>query len=216
LRKILPHCDVLLVATTQQKYRSARVAEELAAAAAGAKLVFVQTHADCEDDIRADWHRLLAERHEVGHIFLIDSLAALNDAKQNLQPRGEFAGLVDLLRRQLAGAAATRIRRANFLDLLSETLTRCRHRLDEKLPAVEQVQNAIAEERGKLSSLLARQMNAELTRRRCLHAGRAGTLFGGRSTRAVKRRPCCFCRHMSPREPGLRSSVRSKSRDQRL
>ena len=59
LRKILPHCDVLLVATTQQKYRSARVAEELAAAAAGAKLVFVQTHADCDDDIRADWHRLL-------------------------------------------------------------------------------------------------------------------------------------------------------------
>ena len=37
LRKILPHCDVLLVAATQQKYRSARVAEELAAAAAGAR-----------------------------------------------------------------------------------------------------------------------------------------------------------------------------------
>ena len=162
LRKILPHCDVLLVATTQQKYRSARVAEELAAAAAGAKLVFVQTHADCEDDIRADWHRLLADRHEIGHIFFIDSLAALNDAKQDLQPRGEFAMLVDLLRRQLAGAAATRIRRANFLDLLSETLRRCRERLDDGMPAVEQVQNAIADERGKLSALLARQMNAEL------------------------------------------------------
>ena len=162
LRKILPHCDVLLVATTQQKYRSARVAEELAAAAAGAKLVFVQTHADCEDDIRADWHRQLADRHEVGHIFLIDSLAALNDAKNDLQPRGEFAGLVDLLRRQFAGAAATRIRRANFLDLLSETLERCRRRLDEGMPAVEQVQNAIADERGKLAAILAGQMNAEL------------------------------------------------------
>ena len=46
LRQILPHCDVLLVATTQQKYRSARVAEELAAAASGARLVFVQTHGD--------------------------------------------------------------------------------------------------------------------------------------------------------------------------
>ena len=84
---------MLLVATTQQKYRSARVAEELAAAAAGAKLVFVQTHADCEDDIRADWHRLLADRHEVGHIFLIDSLAALE-------------------RRETRPAAARRIRRA--------------------------------------------------------------------------------------------------------
>ena len=41
LRGILPHCDVLLVTTTQQKYRSGRVAEELAAAAGGARLVFV-------------------------------------------------------------------------------------------------------------------------------------------------------------------------------
>ena len=43
LRRILPLCDVLIVTTTQQKYRSARVAEELAAAAPGARLVFVQT-----------------------------------------------------------------------------------------------------------------------------------------------------------------------------
>ena len=35
LRRILPLCDVLIVTTTQQKYRSARVAEELAAAAPG-------------------------------------------------------------------------------------------------------------------------------------------------------------------------------------
>ena len=35
LRAILPHCDVLLVTATQQKYRSARVAGELAAAARG-------------------------------------------------------------------------------------------------------------------------------------------------------------------------------------
>jgi hypothetical protein len=162
LRKILPHCDVLMVVTTQQKYRSARVSEELAAAAAGAKLVFVQTHADCEDDIRTDWHRLLADRHEVGHIFLIDSLAALDDAQRDLQPRGEFAALVDLLRRQLAGAAAARIRRANFLDLLAETLERCRRRLDESQPGVEQVLNAIADGRGKLAAILAKQMNAEL------------------------------------------------------
>ncbi|MCC6123937.1 MAG: hypothetical protein IT426_03165 [Pirellulales bacterium] len=162
LRKILPHCDVLLVVATQQKYRSARVGEELAAAAPGAKLVFVQTHADCEDDIRADWRSLLADRREVGQIFLIDSLAALEDAKHDLQPRGEFAALVDLLRRQLAGAAAARIRRANFLDLLAETLVRCRRRLDESQPAVERVQDAIADERGKLAAILAKQMNAEL------------------------------------------------------
>ena len=37
LRAILPKCDVLLVTATQQKYRSARVADELAAAACGVR-----------------------------------------------------------------------------------------------------------------------------------------------------------------------------------
>ena len=59
LRAILPHCDVILVTATQQKYRSARVSDELAAAASGARLVFVQTHADCDPDIRDDWRRVL-------------------------------------------------------------------------------------------------------------------------------------------------------------
>ena len=58
LRRILPLCDVLVVTTTQQKYRSARVAEELAAAAPGARLVFVETHADQDADIRDDWRHI--------------------------------------------------------------------------------------------------------------------------------------------------------------
>ena len=57
LRAILPKCDVLLVTATQQKYRSARVADELAASAPGAHLVFVETHADLDDDIRDDWRQ---------------------------------------------------------------------------------------------------------------------------------------------------------------
>ena len=162
LRKILPHCDVLLVTATQQKYRSARVAEELAAAAAGARLVFVQTHADAEDDIRDDWRAVLADRYAAGHIFFIDSLSALADAQANRQPRGEFAQLVDLLLHELAGAAGNRIRRANFLDLLADTLSGCRKRLDEAMPPVEQAINAIHQQRGVLASLLAKQMHAEL------------------------------------------------------
>jgi hypothetical protein len=162
LRKILPHCDVLVVTATQQKYRSARVEEELAAAAAGARLVFVQTHADVEDDIRDDWRTVLADGYSPGHIFLVDSLSALVDAQENRQPRGEFAQLVDLLSRELAGAAGKRIRRANFLDLLADTLAGCRRRLDEAMPPIEQAANAIRQQRGVLASLLARQMQAEL------------------------------------------------------
>jgi 50S ribosome-binding GTPase len=162
LRTILPHCDVLLVTSTQQKYRSARVAEELAAAAAGARLVFVQTHADAEDDIRDDWRAVLADQYAAGHIFFIDSLSALADAQANRQPRGEFADLVDLLLHELAGAAGSRIRRANFLDLMADTLGGCRKRLDDAMPPVEQAINAIQEQRRVLASLLAKQMHDEL------------------------------------------------------
>ncbi|NUQ65384.1 MAG: GTPase domain-containing protein, partial [Pirellulales bacterium] len=162
LRQILPHCDVLLVATTQQKYRSARVSDELNLAATGAQLVFVQTHADTDEDIRDDWRRVLEEHYATGHIFLVDSIAALADAQQGLQPRGEFAGLVDLLTRRLVGAAATRIRRANFLDLVSETLEACDGRIQEGLPAVRQLESSISQQRGVLASQMAAQMRSEL------------------------------------------------------
>ena len=162
LHRILPHCDVLLVTTTQQKYRSARVAGELMAAAAGAHLVFVQTHADVDDDIRDDWRKVLSEHYASGHIFLVDSPAAMADALQGHEPRGEFAALVDLLTRQFAGAAAARIRRANFLDLAVQTLESCRNRLDCAMPAVEQVRVAISQQREQLADRFARQMRAEL------------------------------------------------------
>jgi hypothetical protein len=162
LRKILPHCDVLLVTTTQQKYRSARVAEELAAAAAGARLVFVQTHADTDDDIREDWRAALADQYAAGRLFFIDSLSALAEAQAGRLARGELAKLIDLLLSELVGAARNRIRRANFLDLLAETLARCRKLLEAAEPQVEQLQNALEAERGIIAATLARQMRAEL------------------------------------------------------
>lgn len=162
LRQILPHCDVLLVVTTQQKYRSARVSDELRLAATGARLVFAQTHADTDEDIRDDWRRMLQPDYETGHIFLLDSIAALADAQENLEPRGEFAGLVDLLTRQLAGAAALRIRRANFLDLVSETLEACEAKIQAHLEGIRQVETAIEAERCRLGASLALQLRKEL------------------------------------------------------
>ncbi|HEX4150551.1 MAG TPA: hypothetical protein VHY20_16250, partial [Pirellulales bacterium] len=166
LHKLLPHCDVLLVTTTQQKYRSAVVSAELAAAAVGARLVFVQTHADVDDDIRDDWRRTLAGDYSTGEIFCVDSLAALRDAEAGLQARGEFGRLVDLLTHELAGAAGNRIRRANFLDLLQETLAACRERIDAELPAIRQMDTAIAEQRSRLASRLAGQLREELLQSR--------------------------------------------------
>lgn len=162
LREILPHCDVLLVTTTQQKYRSARVLDELAAAAPGARLVFVVTHADTDADVRDDWRGVLAKDYEPGEIFFVDSLAALADAEGGIAPRGEFARLVDLLTRQLAGAAGNRIRRANFLDLTHETLAACRMRIDAARPALGAVEAALVEQRGRLAAKLAGRMRDEL------------------------------------------------------
>lgn len=162
LRRILPHCDVLLITTTQQKYRSARVAEELAAAAPGARLVFVQTHGASDEDIRDDWQRVLGADYEPGHIFRVDSLTALEDAQRGLSPRGEFRKLLDLLTGQLAGAAATRIRRANFLDLVDDTLALCGGRLDAALPAVERLAESIEQQRRQLGVDLAGRVEAEL------------------------------------------------------
>ncbi len=188
LRQILPHCDVLLVTTTQQKYRSARVAEELTAAASGARLGFVQTHADTDRDIRDDWRQVLHKQHAKKgpglicakhppgrsgklnlvpfsapkHLFLVDSLAALADAEAGIEPGGEFAVLVDLLTRQLAGAAAVRIRRANFLDLVAETLASCGRRIEAYSAQIDRLKQAVDQQRAKLAARLAGQMRAEL------------------------------------------------------
>lgn len=172
LRELLPHCDVLLVVSTQQKYRSARVNDELAMAAPGARLVFVQTHADVEEDIRDDWRQVLSEDYATGEIFFVDSLSALADAKAGVQPRGEFARLLEFLGRELAGTPAKRIRRANFLDLVSQTLAACRERIDASAPAIEQLEAGIAEQRGRLAAQLARQMHDELIRSRRLWESR--------------------------------------------
>ncbi|MGD9126668.1 MAG: 50S ribosome-binding GTPase [Planctomycetia bacterium] len=162
LRMLLPHCDVILVTTTQQKYRSARVAEELARAARGASLVFVQTHADTDTDIRDDWREILGESYEPGQLFFVNSLEAFTDTSTGRPPRGEFARLQELLTRELAGTASTRIRRANFLDLLDETLNSIEKRLGEGTAPIRQLREQIEAQRKKLAVKLGRQMHDEL------------------------------------------------------
>jgi len=178
LRAILPKCDVLLVVATEQKYRSARVACELAASAPGARLVFVQTHADQDDDIRDDWRLALeselqpnapplqwggvSQQHSLDRIFRIDSLAELSAAQNGLAPRGEMADLMDLLARQMSGAAGCRIRRANFLELAAETLEACRRQVEPALAGVRAAREAIDQQRVRLAGGLAAQWRGEL------------------------------------------------------
>jgi hypothetical protein len=62
----------------------------------------------------------------------------------------------------MAGAAANRIRRANFLDLLADTLDSCATQIDENLPSVAALQNAIDQQRGRLAAQIAGDMRTEL------------------------------------------------------
>ena len=97
-----------------------------------------------------------------GHIFRVDSLHALADVQNGLQPRGEFADLLDLLTRQMAGAAGNRIRRANFLELVVDTLDACRGRVDEGLPKRAGSANRHRRQRAALAQQIAAEMQAEL------------------------------------------------------
>lgn len=161
LRQILPYCDVILVTGTQQKYRSGRVAEELNLAATGARLIFVQTHADQDEDIRHDWQKVLQPGYAVSQIFRIDSLRALDDVRSGRPHQPEMQELLDLLRR-LSGSAASRIRRANLLDLAAEALHRCGEKIRERMGAVEAFQGALHTRREKFLRELLSHLEKEL------------------------------------------------------
>ena len=168
LRRILPACDVLLYCTTQQKYRSSRVLEELRRAAPGCRLFFVQTHAATDDDIRDDWARCLGEAFDVPQIFFVDSLEALRRRRCGEEPNGDFARLVAQLAGELAATERLRIRRANLLDLLLTALRSCRAEFEATMPAVRRLQQVLEEQERHIVSIMAGDLLSELRRARGL------------------------------------------------
>lgn len=162
LRSILPHCDVLLYISTQQKYRSARISDELSDAAAGCRLVFVQTHADQDSDIRADWKSTLAPAYQVPDMFFVDSRRASLEQVQDQRPSGDFGRLLELLTNQLGTSRRVAIRRANLVDLLEEALSGCRAEYEERLPDVRRLQEILDERRSSLRDSLTTQLRDEL------------------------------------------------------
>ena len=162
LRSILPHCDVLLYVSTQQKYRSARIAEELGDAASGCRLVFVQTHAEQDSDIRDDWRQSLAPGYQVPDMFFVDSRRAFAEQAQGHRPSGDFGRLQEMLTNQLGTSRRVAIRRANLIDLLEEALTVCRNDYDGDLPHVRKLQEVLEQQRVKLRDTLTNQLRDEL------------------------------------------------------
>ncbi len=162
LHRLLPFCDVLLYVSTQQKYRSARVSDELLQAASGCRLVFVQTHADLDEDIRDDWRKQLSPRFQVADLFFVDSKHAWNETRSGIRPTGEFGRLVDLLLKELSSIQRVRIRRANLLGLVHEVLSHARNSLAAHAPLVERLEQALADQRHRTTERMSKRLTDEL------------------------------------------------------
>jgi len=158
LRRALPFCDVILITATQQKYRSRRVLDELAAAAPGARLVFVQTHADKDTDIREDWRESLKNDYETGQMFFVNSMKPEED--NSLQE------LRQLLTRDLNEEAAIRIRQANYFGLAEEAVTDCQQIIERDWLPVSKLRERISEERQRFGERMANKIRSELIRDR--------------------------------------------------
>lgn len=177
LHALLPYCDVLLYVSTQQKYRSARVTDELRQAADGCRVLFVQTHAELDVDIRSDWERQLSETFAESEIFFVDSLRALREQQSGQRPGGEMGRLMDLLARELGTAARVRIRRANVVDLFSVAVARCEALVRGKEADLAGLEAALHEQRGAM----ARRMSDQL----CRDLGESRGLWERRLVEAV-------------------------------
>ena len=141
LRAVLPHCDVIVVVGSQQKYKTEAVTAELLRHAPGRKLVLVQSQAGRDEDIRSDWTDFLRERNfHVHEIHLVDAEDALVDREQGRQPSPEFHALSQLLQVQLANRARHRIKRSNAFHLCLWMFSRIRgllHDADQPLDRLD-------------------------------------------------------------------------------
>lgn len=156
LEQILPLCDVLMVVSTAQKYRSFSVARELATFAPGRPLLFVQTHASRDPDIREDWTRDLQQQgFVVPVIYRVDALDAFRASERGTPHEASFVELQDAIKGELACRAAARIRRNGGLELAGWFLDRGGEQLQPVQRAVADLRSGIHRETQRLESLMA-------------------------------------------------------------
>ena len=164
LRRILPHCDVLLCTGTAQKYKTHAVLEELLRNAPGRQMVFVQTHKAVDADITADWQRhLQSQGFTVPHMFRIDSEEALGRACKHIGPRQRNSRLWSIsCKPNWPSAGRHRILRANALDLLSWFLNEAQREVDAFVPALSKLEQAVAAERTRLLTQVKSKLHEQI------------------------------------------------------
>ncbi len=155
LEQILPLCDVLMVVSTAQKYRSFRVARELAAFAPGRPLLFVQTHASRDPDIRDDWKQDLERQgFVVPMIYRVDGLEAFRHVQRGEPVDPAFAELQTAIAGELACRDADRLRRNGGLELAGWFLDRGHERLAPIRGPLDELLRGVSRETQRLEALL--------------------------------------------------------------
>ncbi|MFM1996570.1 MAG: hypothetical protein RLZZ111_957 [Planctomycetota bacterium] len=163
LEAVLPACDVLLLVSTAQKYRSWVVAREVAAFAPGRPLLFVQTHASRDPDIRADWRKELeSQGFVVPRIFRLDAVDAAARTAAGLEPEPGFKELTAAIDAELVGRAARRVRRTGAIDLAGWFVAQARERLAPFREPVAGLAAGVAAERTRLEGILSRAVATRL------------------------------------------------------
>ncbi|MFN5757793.1 MAG: GTPase domain-containing protein [Planctomycetia bacterium] len=163
LEAVVPACDVLLLVATAQKYRSWIVSREVAAFAPGRPLLFVQTHASRDPDIREDWRRELeSQGFDVPRIFRLDALDAASRAAAGLEPEPGFRELVRAIDEELVGRAARRVRRTGAADLADWFLRQSHRDLEPLRQPVAQLAAGVWNERARLEGLLGKAVESKL------------------------------------------------------
>ncbi len=163
LEKVLPLCDVLFLVSTAQKYRSWVVAKELAAFAPGRPMLFVQTHASRDPDIREDWKReLVSQGFSVPIIFRLDAVEANRRHAVGEQPDQGFQEILDAISFELNQRGARRVRRTGSLDLAGWFLRSVRSSLEDVREPVAALASGIRLQRQSLESQMARAIGTEL------------------------------------------------------
>ncbi len=163
LEAVLPACDVLLLVATAQKYRSWVVAREVAAFAPGRPLLFVQTHASRDPDIRADWRRELeSQGFSVPRIFRLDGVEAARRTAAGLEPEPGFRELTDAIDAELVGRAARRVRRTGALDLACWFTRQARTQLAALRQPTEEFAAGVQAERARLEGILSQAVGTKL------------------------------------------------------
>lgn len=158
LRSVLPHCDVIIHLTTQQKYKNYAIARELKSASIGSSMIWVQTHADKDEDIRPHWKEELSKEFDnVDNIFFVDSKDALKRQLAGEPPVGDFAKLLETLTTQLPKIGALGIRRYHFLDIAEDSLSGVLKTLESKKGHLDELESKI----GKLRKTVVERLTEQ-------------------------------------------------------